>query len=143
MKSLWFVCLVLSSAAFHSSLSFAQEKLGDLAEKLYQSGKNAQKESKVDDAIKLYEKLIDIEVPRDPVSGEPADLGFSFREQRGAAQWQLGHCYAAKGDFARAAQAYRNSREKYRRLSFCGNCMAQHRCEAIHNEGCSRPEGAT
>ena len=110
-------------------------KPADLAKKLYESGREARANSKYDAAIQAYQKVLGIEEPRDLVSNQPVGDHHSFAECCGQSQWELGLCYAEKQDFARAAEAFRSSRLKRPRVSWCGNGMAQFRVEAILNEG--------
>jgi len=48
----------------------------------------------------------------------------AYRNYRANAQWEIGHCFFALGDYGAALDAYRTTQEKYPFQSWCGTCQA-------------------
>jgi tetratricopeptide (TPR) repeat protein len=74
-----------------------------------------------DKAIETFNRIFAMTVNDREPGGNIMQL---YRNYRPSAQWEIGNCLFAKGDYAGALAAYRATREKYPFQSGCGTCQA-------------------
>lgn len=84
-------------------------------------GLTLKKLSRYDEAIKVFESLIEQPVNDREPGGH---LMEPYRNYRPRAKWEIGNCLLAKRDYAAAREAFRTTKEQYPFQSWCGNEQA-------------------
>jgi len=84
------------------------------------------------DAIAQFRKMFEGEVNDRERGGHIME---AYRNYRPRAQWEIGHCYFALGEYRQALRAYETTERKYPFRSWCGTCMAEFKYDYAFRKG--------
>jgi tetratricopeptide (TPR) repeat protein len=92
-------------------------------------------QSRYREAIAQFSKMFAAQVDDREPGGSIME---AYRNYRANAQWEIGHCFFALGDYGAALDAYRTTQEKYPFQSWCGTCSAGYQREYAFRQGLCR-----
>lgn len=86
---------------------------------VYNTGIGLKEQKRFDEAIEVFKELLASDV-NDTEPG--AHIMEAYRNYRPKAQWEIGNCLLAKGDYEKALKAYHAAQHKHPFQSWCGTC---------------------
>jgi len=100
---------------------YARSKSYGLAQ--FNAGMILKEQRQYDRAISEFHRLVSSNVNDRDMS---PNIMVVSRNYRPRAQWEIGNCLFAKGDYRGALEAYRLTQDKYPLQSWCGNCRGMY-----------------
>jgi tetratricopeptide (TPR) repeat protein len=109
--------------AEQSYRNLLQQKLDEptRAKVIFNLGLTYKQLKQYDKAIQTFEQIFAMAVNDREAGG---NIMQAYRNYRPSAQWEIGKCLFAKGDYEGAYLAFRTTKEKYPFQTWCGTCRA-------------------